>query len=104
MAAVFPSDCLRQSLRKPVAVELKTGATYNGVLASADQWMNLVLVDAVLTNATGTYFQKSPEVCVRGNSVRTIRVVSEALESRRPPPEAKGVRQPPAKMHRTERR
>jgi U6 snRNA-associated Sm-like protein LSm4 len=81
----FPSDVLRNSRRKPVAVELKSGATYNGVLASSDRWMNLTVVDAIITAPDGARFWKVPTVCIRGSSVRCVRVVTEALkESERP--------------------
>jgi U6 snRNA-associated Sm-like protein LSm4 len=105
-APLFPSMVLTSSLRKPVAVELKTGVTCNGLLSSVDKWMNVVLVEAVLTSPDGEKFHKSREVVLRGNSIRTIRVVAEAL---RPPPVKQQPlhqqhRGPANKSHRTEKR
>jgi U6 snRNA-associated Sm-like protein LSm4 len=97
----FPSDVLRNSRRKPVAVELRSGATYNGVLAASDRWMNLTVVDAIITAPDGARFWKVPSVCIRGSAVRTVRVVTEALkENERPPPTAAAARA--KKSHRKE--
>lgn len=81
---VFPTTALKQSVRKPVSVELKNGTTYNGVLISADKWMNLDLQDVICTAASAEQFWKMREVCIRGNSIRTVRVVDEAVQPPKP--------------------
>ena len=78
--AIFPSDVLRNALKSPVSIELKNGVTYNGKLMSVDKWMNADLHDVISTSADGVRFFKHREVCVRGNAIRSVRVVAEAFD------------------------
>lgn len=39
-------------------VELKSGETYNGILSSADYYMNMKLTDVTITSASGDRFFK----------------------------------------------
>lgn len=109
--SVFPSTALTASLRKPVAVEMKDGATCNGVLTSCDKWMNMSVADAVWMRPDGATFFSIASVCIRGSSVRNVRVVAEALVAPPPPPPRAQPQQkdarpksngPHAKHHRRE--
>lgn len=53
-------------------VELKNGETLNGHLVNCDNWMNLLLREAVQTSPEGDRFFKLPEVYIRGNNVRSV--------------------------------
>ncbi len=79
---VFPTAVLRNSLQRPVLVELKNGTQYTGVLSSVDTWMNLTLtgVTCVMPQASGFFSVK--EVVVRGNAVKIVRCEDAALQER----------------------
>lgn len=63
---VTPKQFLDSLVGKRVAVLLKRGAAYCGVLECADGFMNLVLAEAEMDGlALGS-------VCVRCNNVKTI--------------------------------
>lgn len=57
-----------------LAVELKTGRIYRGVLSSADDFMNIMLDDAVVSN------ESTPlaHVHIRGRSIRYIQFPGDA--------------------------
>lgn len=57
-----------------LAVELKTGRIYRGVLSSADAFMNLTLDDAVLSNDSTNVLS---HVHIRGSSIRYIEFPDE---------------------------
>jgi U6 snRNA-associated Sm-like protein LSm4 len=89
---VHPHTVLHNSLRKPVSAELKNGMTYNGVLVTADKWMNLVLREVICSAAAGDRFWSMPECCIRGSALRCVRVVDEALVARQKKgPEKRGL-------------
>ncbi len=44
---------LKVSENSQIMIELKSGETYNGILRAIDKFMNIKLVDAVLTDARG---------------------------------------------------
>jgi len=58
-------------------VELKNGETLNGHLVNCDTWMNLTLKEVVQTSPEGDKFFRLPEVYVRGNNVRIMRLTSQ---------------------------
>lgn len=61
-------------------VELKNGETYNGHLVQCDSWMNMHLREVICTSKDGDRFWRMPEVYVRGNTVKYLRVPDEVLE------------------------
>ena len=61
-------------------VELKNGETLNGHLIQCDTWMNLTLREVVQTSAEGDRFHRLPEVYVRGNNIKYLRVPPEIIE------------------------
>jgi len=61
-------------------VELKDGETLNGHLVSCDTWMNLVLREVVQTSPDGESFFRLPEVYVRGNNIKYLRVPDEIVD------------------------
>ena len=60
-------------------VELKNGDTYNGHLVQCDSWMNMHLKEVICTSKDGDAFWRMPEVYVRGNTVKYLRVPDEIL-------------------------
>ena len=60
-------------------VELKNGETYNGHLVSCDNWMNICLRDVICTSRDGDRFWKLPELVVRGNNIKYLRIPEEVL-------------------------
>jgi|UniRef100_A0A098E0N0 U6 snRNA-associated Sm-like protein LSm4 len=61
-------------------VELKNGETLNGHLVSCDTWMNLTLKEVVQTSPEGDRFVRLPEVYVKGNNIKYLRVPDEIID------------------------
>ncbi|EPR63142.1 LSM domain-containing protein [Toxoplasma gondii TgCatPRC2] len=78
---VLPLTLLRAAQNRPMMVELKSGETYSGLLASCDGFMNLHLKDSVCTSKDGERFWKLSECYIRGNMVKYIRLQDEVLET-----------------------
>ncbi|KAM3494449.1 hypothetical protein MY3957_002320 [Beauveria namnaoensis] len=64
----------------PMLVELKNGETLNGHLVNCDTWMNLTLKEVVQTSPEGDKFVRLPEVYVKGNNIKYLRVPEEIIE------------------------
>lgn len=79
---IFPSSVLFNCGKSTVCVELRNQVTVVGTLIKSDGWMNLVLQNVQRFSADGTKKWKSPEVVVRGNSIRTIRVNPSNVKQR----------------------
>ncbi|KAL2360784.1 RNA processing protein [Blastomyces dermatitidis] len=61
-------------------VELKNGETLNGHLVNCDNWMNLILREVVQTSPEGDRFFRLPEMYVRGNNIKYLRVPEEVVD------------------------
>lgn len=61
-------------------VELKNGETLNGHLVTCDTWMNLTLKEVVQTSPEGDKFFRLPEVYVKGNNIKYLRVPDEIID------------------------
>ena len=72
----LPLGLLNAAQGSPMLVELKNGETLNGHLVNCDTWMNLTLKEVVQTSPEGDKFFRLPEVYVRGNNVRNLRLHS----------------------------
>ncbi|KAL1972672.1 hypothetical protein VTN31DRAFT_7086 [Thermomyces dupontii] len=77
---MLPLGLLTAAQGHPMLVELKNGETLNGHLINCDNWMNLTLKEVVQTNPEGDRFFRLPEVYVRGNNIKYLRVPEEILE------------------------
>ncbi|KAI9883745.1 MAG: Telomerase protein component 1 [Watsoniomyces obsoletus] len=77
---MLPLGLLNATQGHPMLVELKNGETLNGHLVTCDTWMNLVLKEVVQTNAEGDKFFRLPEVYVRGNNIKYLRVPDEIVD------------------------
>lgn len=62
-------------------VELKNGETYNGHLANIDLWMNVNLKDVIRTSKDGDEFWRVPEIYIRGNTIKYLRVPDAVLDA-----------------------
>jgi len=78
---MLPLSLLSAAQGHPMLVELKDGETLNGHLVSCDNWMNLVLREVVQTNPEGNRFFRLPEVYVRGNNIKYLRVPDEIVDT-----------------------
>jgi len=85
-------------------IELRTGETWNGVLESIDNYMNVHLVDAIRTSRDGSTFHKVPAVHLRGAHLKYFRVDEDALEAaleqERTLAQQKGLRGPAPLKHK----
>jgi len=61
-------------------VELKNGETFNGTLATCDQFMNMNLEDVTCTSRDGTRFWKMDKVYIRGYTLKYIRILDEIIQ------------------------
>ncbi|KAL8714978.1 MAG: hypothetical protein Q9225_006463 [Loekoesia sp. 1 TL-2023] len=77
---MLPLGLLNAAQGHPMLVELKNGETLNGHLINCDTWMNLTLKEVVQTNPEGTAFFRLPEVYVRGNNIKYLRVPDEIID------------------------
>ncbi|KAL2014422.1 hypothetical protein VTN00DRAFT_1947 [Thermoascus crustaceus] len=79
-AAELPLGLLTAAQGHPMLVELKNGETLNGHLVNCDNWMNLTLKEVVQTSPEGDRFFRLPEVYVRGNNIKYLRVPEEIID------------------------
>ena len=77
---MLPLSLLKTAINSPILIELKSGETYNGTLASADPFMNINLTDVIVTNRTGDRFWSLKECYVRGSCVKYMRVPEEVVD------------------------
>ncbi|MCJ1474506.1 hypothetical protein MMC13_003164 [Lambiella insularis] len=77
---MLPLGLLNAAQGHPMLVELKNGETLNGHLVSCDTWMNLTLKEVVQTSPEGDKFFRLPEVYVRGNNIKYLRVPDEIID------------------------
>jgi len=74
---MLPLSLLRTAQNHPMLVELKNGETYNGRLASCDNWMNINLREVICTSRDGDRFWRMPEVYIRGSTIKYLRIPDE---------------------------
>ncbi|BDD59242.1 RNA processing protein [Monascus purpureus] len=77
---MLPLGLLTAAQGHPMLVELKNGETLNGHLVNCDNWMNLILKEVVQTSPEGDRFFRVPEVYVRGNNIKYLRVPEEIID------------------------
>jgi len=77
---MLPLGLLAAAQGHPMLVELKNGETLNGHLVNCDNWMNLTLKEVVQTSPEGDRFFRLPEVYVRGNNIKYLRVPEEIAD------------------------
>lgn len=77
---MLPLNLLRAAQGHQVLVELKNGETCNGNLLNIDTWMNLNLRKVIRTSKDGDAFWSLPEMYVRGNTIKYLRVPDVIVE------------------------
>ncbi|KAK3318473.1 hypothetical protein B0H66DRAFT_557375 [Apodospora peruviana] len=77
---MLPLALLNAAQGHPMLVELKNGETMNGHLVLCDTWMNLTLREVVQTSSDGDKFTRLPEVYVKGNNIKYLRVADDVLD------------------------
>ncbi|KAJ5150163.1 Ribonucleoprotein LSM domain eukaryotic/archaea-type [Penicillium atrosanguineum] len=77
---MLPLGLLTAAQGHPMLVELKNGETLNGHLVTCDNWMNLILREVVQTSPEGDKFFRLPEVYIRGNNIKYLRVPEEIID------------------------
>ncbi|KUJ17028.1 Sm-like ribonucleoprotein [Mollisia scopiformis] len=80
IAQQLPLGLLTAAQGHPMLVELKNGETLNGHLVTCDTWMNLTLKEVVQTSPDGDKFFRLPEVYVKGNNIKYLRVPDEIID------------------------
>ncbi|KAI9718602.1 MAG: hypothetical protein M1812_004053 [Candelaria pacifica] len=77
---MLPLGLLNAAQGHPMLVELKNGETLNGHLINCDTWMNLTLKEVIQTSPDGDKFFRLPEVYIRGNNIKYLRVPDEIID------------------------
>ncbi|KAI2613732.1 like-Sm domain-containing protein [Hypoxylon fragiforme] len=77
---MLPLGLLNAAQGHPMLVELKNGETLNGHLIQCDTWMNLTLKEVIQTSADADKFVRLPEVYVKGNNIKYLRVPDEIID------------------------
>ncbi|KAG2736565.1 hypothetical protein G9P44_000655 [Scheffersomyces stipitis] len=77
---MLPLYLLTAAKTKQILIELKNGETLNGGLVNCDSWMNLTLKDVIQTSSNGETFLKIPEVYIRGNHIKYLRLPEEIMD------------------------
>ncbi|KAI1190665.1 like-Sm domain-containing protein [Nemania serpens] len=77
---MLPLGLLNAAQGHPMLVELKNGETLNGHLVQCDTWMNLTLREVVQTSPEADKFVRLPEVYVKGNNIKYLRVPDEIID------------------------
>ncbi|KAK2196098.1 bifunctional LSM domain [Babesia duncani] len=77
---VLPLSILKAGKGHPALIELKSGETYSGILASCDTFMNIHMLNAVCTSRLGDEFWRLNECFIRGNNVKSFRLPDEVSE------------------------
>jgi U6 snRNA-associated Sm-like protein LSm4 len=75
-----PLSLLETAQKRHMLVELKTGETYNGVLVSCDNWMNINLRDAICTSRSGDRFWRITECYIQGQTIKYLRIPDEVID------------------------
>ncbi|KAK6454247.1 uncharacterized protein RJT20DRAFT_118 [Scheffersomyces xylosifermentans] len=77
---MLPLYLLTSAKTKQILIELKNGETLNGDLVNCDSWMNLTLKNVIQTSADGEKFVKLPEIYIRGNHIKYLRLPEEIMD------------------------
>lgn len=75
-----PISLLETAQKQHMLVELKNGETYNGVLVSCDNWMNINLRDAICTSRNGDRFWRITECYIQGQTIKYLRIPDDVIE------------------------
>lgn len=76
---ITPLKLMFRCINDTITVYLKDNSQYRGILVSADQNMNLILMDAEELNNNGEIKVKLGKVLVRGNNILYISVPPSVL-------------------------
>ncbi|PIA19631.1 Sm-like ribonucleo protein [Coemansia reversa NRRL 1564] len=77
---MLPLSLLNTAVGHPILVELKNGETYNGHLEKCDNFMNIILREVIQTDSDGDRFWRLPEVYIRGNTIKYLRIPDAVLD------------------------
>lgn len=61
-------------------MELKNGETFNGLLVSCDNFMNINLREVICTSRDGDKFTKIKECYIRGSTIKYLRIPDEVID------------------------
>merc|ERR1712170_33377 len=71
---------LKAAQNSPMLVELKNGETYNGILVSCDNWMNISLKEVICTSRDGQDFHRMHEAYIRGSIIKYLRIPDDVIK------------------------
>jgi small nuclear ribonucleoprotein (snRNP)-like protein len=76
---MFPLAVLRAGKGSKIMVDTKNGSSFHGILEECDNYMNLKLLDSVVTSFDGS-FSKSEVSFVRGNYIKSIQMPEGSMD------------------------
>merc|ERR1712087_153782 len=77
---MLPLSLLKSAQNSPMLVELKNGETYNGILVSCDNWMNISLKEVICTSRDGQDFHRMHEAYIRGSIIKYLRIPDDVIK------------------------
>merc|ERR1711997_983428 len=77
---MLPLSLLKAAQNSPMLVELKNGETYNGILISCDNWMNISLKEVICTSRDGQNFHRMTEAYIRGSIIKYLRIPDDVIK------------------------
>merc|ERR1712226_1060077 len=77
---MLPLSLLKAAQNSPMLVELKNGETYNGILVSCDNWMNISLKEVICTSRDGQDFHRMNEAYIRGSIIKYLRIPDDVIK------------------------
>merc|ERR1712156_376776 len=77
---MLPLSLLKAAQNSPMLVELKNGETYNGILVSCDNWMNISLKEVICTSRDGQDFHRMHEAYIRGSIIKYLRIPDDVIK------------------------
>merc|ERR1712223_1738090 len=77
---MLPLSLLKAAQNSPMLVELKNGETYNGILVSCDNWMNISLKEVICTSRDGQSFHRMAEAYIRGSIIKYLRIPDDVIK------------------------
>ena len=78
---MLPMTVLKNAISKPIMIELKSGEAYNGILDSADYYMNMKLTEVTITSPDGSKFYHISECYIRGNCIKFYKISDDVIST-----------------------
>ena len=83
---MLPNTLLASAVNHTVLIELKNGDSYSGLLVKVDKFMNCQCRDVVCIAANSELVKRTPDLYIRGNAIKYLRLPPNVEEVARQKP------------------